>query len=337
MFTATTTTNSEAWILALFFTPPLALIIILLSGLVISRTKYYKTYHESDKKPGQYMVISKSSHSHYQLLQQQQQQRHLNEFKIKKNNNDASISINSFINNSIGGSGGDDIIQKQKQHQEEEFILNEYLFSYKPILKKLTWLKIAMKIHGIADLIGGSLLFIWPESAFIWFGFQQNDNVVFLRLVAAALFAITYVSIKASFTNKLYHIIKNIDMNTAAATTTVTNNDKNVIKYYIIIDKENITYLSAILDFKIIWSGTVSLVSIFYSLEKVLITPQELPIAWGTWLIMVIFILGFITWTAGKITVNMVIKQLKSKLSISVPSSSLQSTIPWSLSFKKQL
>ncbi len=281
-----TMNNEKAWVVGFIFIPPVVVLLIIIAGIIVSRTT--TKYNASPPPPPLH-----NSQKNKQSLES------AFIIKKKKNNKEIGTSLNigapAFINN-------DEIYIPFFNYSDE---IND-------VVNNLQWLRAVMKIHGILDLLGGFLLFLWPESAFILFGFENNDNVVFLRLVAAALLAITYVSFNASILT-----IKPI-MNNNKSSRYSINYDKKCIYYYI-INRENITYLSAVLDFKIIWAGTVSLATIYYSLEKVFSTPQQLPIAWGTWLIMVVFITGFIVWILGKNNIKVVTRKLK-KISSSLPS-----------------
>ena len=150
-------------------------------------------------------------------------------------------SIGPFDNMNVNQSFNIEKKNKQKiktnfsQYSDKDSNENMYKF----LIKILYVIKILMFIHGILDLIGAVILYLWPDVGYVLFGFPKGDYTL-SGIIAAAFFDISFVSFRSW--------------------------------------DRSIAYTTAILDFKIPWSFTVVIWAIFQVINRKILG-ESIPLA----------------------------------------------------------
>ncbi len=152
--------------------------------------------------------------------------------------NDYNDDIGPFDNMSVNQSFN--IEKKNKQKIKTNFSQYSDIDSTEKMLIKILYvIKILMFIHGILDLIGAVILYLWPDVAYVLFGFPKGDYTL-SGIIAAAFFGISFVSFRSW--------------------------------------DRSIAYTTAILDFKIPWSFTVVIWAIFQVINRKILG-ENIPLA----------------------------------------------------------
>ena len=134
------------------------------------------------------------------------------------------------------------------------------------------WLRLAMLLHALTDVIGGILLFFWPGVVHT-VGYPEKTNYLLARVFAAALFSIAWASWRAS-------------QKTTAPST-----------------------VAQLLQSKIIWAFTVMVASIAEIASWPQGRPGNPVLPWATITVLVVFMAGLFVWMVGLYQLTRRIKQ----------------------------